>query len=74
MNAVSHLFASSDVRLAYCLALCPCVPGGGNRGYERACVAYVQVRENDINQEDELGEDVGEEWGDECWEEDEDGD
>ena len=67
MNAVSHLFASSDVRLAY---LCPCE----NHGYEHACVAYVQVRENDINQEDELGEDVGEEWGDECWEEDEDGD
>lgn len=37
-------------------------------------MAYVQVRENDINQEDELGEDGGEEWGDECWEEDEDGD
>ena len=33
----------------------------------------VQVRENDINQKDESGEDGGHEGGDECWEKEDDG-
>ena len=34
----------------------------------------VQIRENDINHKDQFGDDGGHEWGDECWDEEGDGD